>query len=73
MSAFIPLLQDRNYHRLPETSYHCGILVLLGEVAARFLAVCVSSLPTQQILLAGSHPAVIVQAAGFRKRPLSRH
>lgn len=64
MSAFIPLLQNRNYHRHPEIGYHCAVLVLLGEAAARFLGVCVSSLPTQQILLAGSHAAVIVQAAG---------
>lgn len=64
MSAFIPLLQNRNYHRHPEIGYHCAVLVLLGEAAARFLGVCVSSLPTQQILLAGSHAAVDITGSG---------
>lgn len=64
MSAFIPLLQNRNYHRHPEIGYHCAVLVLLGETAARFLGVCVSSLPTQQILLAGAHSAVDITGSG---------
>lgn len=64
MSAFIPLLQNRNYHRHPEIGYHCAVLVLLGEAAARFLGICVSSLPTQQILLAGAHSAVDITGSG---------